>query len=232
LKVQIQGITSILITSQVIGCCGGTDKASPEVRNLDGQIPDTSVQNSGNSADAGIRPDALAIEVMDAGIEQTGEWGFVLGAMGADNANTISVDRKGNVYIAGGFTEETNLGDKRRQKTWRSDCPDEVTSVRVGMDGNIYVGGHFSGSLVFDQEPRTSKSQLDLFFMRLTKDGILEHARQFGTYGMAFGRGMALDNEANMLITGSFYGTLEIVGKQLRSISEVDIFLASIKLIP
>jgi len=180
-------------------------------------------------------------------------WALSEGEEFLEYVKSMAIDDAGNIYVGGGWAEpkddrpclrysNSNLnsfvssfdpkGLSRWKKTWRSHCQDEVTSVKFDKQGRLYVAGHFSEELDYEGESLSSNSQLDLLFARFTKEGVLEDVSHFGTQGQAFARGMDFDNHGNMLVTGSFYGTLGVAGQQLKSIGDDDIFLVSLKLAP
>ena len=86
-------------------------------------------------------------------------------------------------------------------------------SIAVDKKGYIYVSGYFEGSDV-DFNPGTgvlnltNQGIMDVFFAKFKNDGTLVWVKSFGGIGYDYAQSMALDDSANIYITGAFEGSL------------------------
>ncbi len=89
----------------------------------------------------------------------------------------------------------------------------EVSASAQDTDGNILLTGYFLGSCDFD--PGTSVSELtsaggfDAFVCKLDANGQLVWAHAFGSTSSESGKGIAADNDGNVVVVGSFRNTVD-----------------------
>jgi hypothetical protein len=70
---------------------------------------------------------------------------------------------------------------------------DEIQSMTSDILGNIYIAGHFTGSLTFGNTTLNSQGDFDIFFARLDPQGNVVWARSIG--------GQYYDNEVSIAVT-------------------------------
>lgn len=79
--------------------------------------------------------------------------------------------------------------------------------------GNIYVIGRFTGSADFDPGDGvfnlSSSGGFDFFVLKLDANGSFIWAKSIGGIGIDFASSLVLDNTGNIIMTGSFKGTVD-----------------------
>ncbi|MBY0433214.1 MAG: gliding motility-associated C-terminal domain-containing protein [Cyclobacteriaceae bacterium] len=91
---------------------------------------------------------------------------------------------------------------------------DAGNAVASDAAGNIYVTGHFSGTVDFDNGPGTvnltSAGSTDVFVAKFNSAGDLIWAKGFGGTQGDGGTAIAIDGVGNVLIAGGFRGTADL----------------------
>jgi hypothetical protein len=88
-------------------------------------------------------------------------------------------------------------------------------SVAVDGSDNIYITGYFRGTNVdFDPDPvdedlHTSAGQEDIFLTKINFDGSYDLTKTIGGTASDIGRSVAVDDNVNVYITGSFRETVD-----------------------
>lgn len=90
---------------------------------------------------------------------------------------------------------------------------DDGKSINVDGSGNVYAIGEFRGTVDFDPGPGTSSltssGSADIYITKLNNNGNLLWAKRVGTSSTEVAGGITLDPVGNVLITGSFSGTVD-----------------------
>ncbi|HEX8434830.1 hypothetical protein [Archangium sp.] len=93
-------------------------------------------------------------------------------------------------------------------------------------DGTVVAVGSFAGTGDFVGMTLQSTGELDCFVMkRAQEEGRLVWARRFGGSGRMMCRAVALDSSGDIIVTGVFYGTVDLGPDVWRSAGEGDTFL-------
>ncbi len=101
--------------------------------------------------------------------------------------------------------------------------------VDAASDGsNLVVTGGFESTLDFGTTLITSVGARDLFVAKLDAAGTVLWARGFGDAGEQFGYGIAVDPAGNVLVTGSFSGTIDFGGGPMVASVGADAFLVKL----
>jgi hypothetical protein len=152
-------------------------------------------------------------------------------------ANAITLDSARNIYTVGYFTTTTdfdpgpgtynlstaNVGlyvsklDSQGQFVWasafRGNAFAEALGVAVDAAGNVYTVGYFGGSFDFDPGAQThslmSAGGWDAFIVKLDSAGNYVWASRLGGTGDDYANAVALDPAGNVLVVGSFEGTVD-----------------------
>jgi hypothetical protein len=96
---------------------------------------------------------------------------------------------------------------------------EEVASYResflIDSGGNLIIAGSFQGTADFDSDPITTTDQItsngeyDSFVLKLAADGSFEWVKGFGNANFDDSPSMVLDSQGNILVIGSFSGTID-----------------------
>lgn len=155
---------------------------------------------------------------------------------------SISVDDNGNVYIGGFFVETvdfdpgpetflmTAIGyisvfvskfDPSGNFLWAKQlggCQDNyltyrAVSIDVDLNGNIFVGGQFNGTVDFDPGPATflltSTEYNNDFIAKLDSNGDFLWVKQLNNVTHSGNRYLTTDNSGNVYTIGSFFNTVD-----------------------
>ena len=160
---------------------------------------------------------------------------------GSVRGYSIALDSSGNIYSSGlydgGWTDfdpgpdEFLLFSQTHHITYVSKLDnngefvwakliwgwnDVVSGVSISLDNssNVYIGGHFKGTVDFNPDldssfDLTSEGFFDIFILKLSNLGIFEWVAQFGSNGNDFCNSIFVDNSANVYTTGSFAGEVD-----------------------
>jgi hypothetical protein len=135
------------------------------------------------------------------------QWTRQLGTSQIDDANGVSADAVGNVYISGFWGAEGFLGeaanvakyDAAGNLQWTKQLP-QAHSNGVSADGvgNVYISGDTFGSL----------GGPDAFVAKYDAAGNLQWTKQLGTSDADIGNGVSADGVGNVYVTGYTEGSL------------------------
>jgi hypothetical protein len=149
-------------------------------------------------------------------------WIRQLGSADFDGGNSVSVDGNGNAYVAGrtdgnldgntgaGQTDifltkyDTN-GVKQWTKQLGTTNPEEGYGVSVDSSGNAYVTGCTFGGL----DGNAKNGGFDIFLTKYDMNGKKLWTRQLGSARHDFSRGVSVDRNSNVYVTGYTYGNLD-----------------------
>jgi cysteine-rich repeat protein len=178
-------------------------------------------------------------------------WSRRLGGTGDDVGLGIAVDSAGNVLLTGYFIGTADFGggplssagnddifvvklDAQGQHLWSRRLGgmgnDWANSVAVDSAGTVLLTGAFYFTADFGGGPLSSAGDYDIFAVKLDPQGQHLWSRRLGGTNYDEGRGIAVDSDGNVLLTGYFYGTADFGGVPLFSAGSSDIF--AVKLDP
>jgi hypothetical protein len=107
------------------------------------------------------------------------------------------------------------------------DSADQVClSMAADHYGNTMVTGFFEGSVDFGGGPLTSAGGRDIFLAKFDRSGSHVWSKQFGDESDQTGFCVAVDGSGEIVLTGSFAGTVHFGGMPLTSAGGQDVFLA------
>jgi chitodextrinase len=174
------------------------------------------------------------------------------GALATDNVTLTSngVDSSGNIIVTGYFqgnvdfgggtvssvggqdifvAKYSSTGGYLWSKTMGSVAGDYAMALYVDRNDNIIVTGSFNYSVDFGGGALNSASPgfSDIFLVKYSAAGVHQWSKQFGDTGNDTGYDVTADATGNVIVTGSFVGSVDFGGGRLTSNSgSNDIFVA------
>jgi CheY-like chemotaxis protein len=172
---------------------------------------------------------------------------------GSSWGNAVKTDNQGNVIVAGKFSGSVNFGGTILTsrggfdvfvckysasgtllwvRSYGGNVDDTAQGVAVDSGGNVYVTGHFSGTVDFGGGPLTSAGGIgytDIFVAKYTANGAPVWSKRYGgSYGGNYGYGIAVDRNNDVLFTGSFYLQGDVGGGAISSRGGLDGFVTKL----
>ncbi len=149
-------------------------------------------------------------------------WSRLFGSASSDTANALTIDRDGNVIVAGEtngpFDGQTyNEGkdgfvtkfDAAGNKIWTrfvgSSLYDFICDVAVSQEGNIYLVGSTQGNL----DGQVFNGGMDGFITKLSANGTKLWTRLIGGASTDEARGVAVGPEGSIFVTGYTHNNLD-----------------------
>ena len=108
------------------------------------------------------------------------------------------------------------------------DRNDEVTVVKTAPGGDLFVAGHFSGSIETASGTVSTVGLQDVFVARFGPGGQLKWLRGAGGEGVDTVNDLVLDGGQNVYIVGEFNGTARMGGINLNSAGREDGYVAKL----
>jgi len=99
-------------------------------------------------------------------------------------------------------------------------------SVAVDASGGVIITGYLYGTVDFGGGALASAGESDIFVAKFGFDGSHLWSKCFGDDATQYGEAVAVDASENVIIAGSFLGTVCFGGSALTSAGESDIFVA------
>jgi hypothetical protein len=188
-------------------------------------------------------------------------WAKGVGGFAPDYGLSLAIDRSNNIYVGGyfigssdfdpgaGTTMLNGMGgspdafiakyDPNGNFVWAVNVggtnQDEGLDLAVDTSGNVYLTGYFQNTADFDGSAATanltSAGIKDIFLVKYSTTGIYQWAKGIGSTGNDAGTSLQIDEAGNVLLTGTFEGTVDFDPSaggttSLTSAGGTDIFLA------
>ncbi len=174
-------------------------------------------------------------------------WSQGFGDVQYDFGGGIAVDGAGNVLVTGTFRDTVDFGgglitsaglndifvakfDAGGAHLWSQRFGESGGDSGLGIaadgTGNVLVTGAFRGTVDFGGGPLTSTGVSDIFVAKFDPGGAHLWSQGFGESQNDWSRGIAADRTGNVLLTGSFQGTVDFGGGPITSEPTSDIFVA------
>lgn len=167
-----------------------------------------------------------------------------------DYGSSVAVDSLDNIIAVGGFLGTINFGgsdlvfhgttnedffvvkfDDDGSHIWSTSFgangTDGAADVAIDSSNNIFITGQFALTVSFGGVSRTAVGQ-DVYVLKLDSAGATLWARNYFSTGNKAGVAIAVDSVGDVLVTGSFDGTLNFGGSLLTTAGFTDIFVAKL----
>lgn len=232
---------------------GGTDQGIAVAADPDGNVLVTGAYSGTVDFGGGPFTNAGFNDVFVAKYSATGAhlWSRHYGSTGNDTGLCIAVDTAGNVIVTGWFEESVDFGGGPVTSAGNRDvflvklgsdgaymwsrgfgsadaAADIVRGIGVDVDGNICITGGFYGSADFGGAPLASAGSSDIFLAKYGPGGTHLWSTRLGATSIDSGRGVGFDGDGNVIVTGSFVGTVDFGGGPLESAGQHDVFVAKL----
>jgi hypothetical protein len=176
-------------------------------------------------------------------------WGAAMSGLGNNNPTALSVDRGGNIVLAGTFNQDISLGGELFTSAGLDDifvakllpagdliwarhygdvADDFVADVATDSDGNVVLTGYLRGGVVdFGGGPLDAVGidpNDDAFIVALAPDGAHRWSKRLGDDQFQRGGGVAFDADDNALAIGYFSGSIDFGGESRTSSGQYDAY--------
>jgi uncharacterized protein (AIM24 family) len=176
-------------------------------------------------------------------------WAKRFGDMFSQTGRGIAVDGEGSVLIVGQFAGTVDFGggplqsaggldifvaklDASGAHVWSErfgDTADQYAeAIALDSAGNVLVTGSFYGDLDFGGGSLHGAGGEDVFIAKLDVNGGHVWSKSFGDAADQLAASIAVDGSDNVILAGSFNGTIEFGGGPLSSAGGADVFLAKL----
>ncbi len=162
---------------------------------------------------------------------QSWVWTDHAGSMGYDAGRSIAVDNQGNTYVCGYFDNSVTFGSNVLASNGSADIflvkydplgnvlwahgaggsdADQANAIAVDNNGNCYLTGTFSSNTIQIGSFTLSKTGdiSDVFVLKYSASGNPLWAKSAGGENNDVGNAIAVDDNGNCLLTGSFYSSI------------------------
>ncbi len=177
-------------------------------------------------------------------------WSKSFGGPDTDMGSAVGTDAAGNVIVVGNFFGSVNFGgaplvasqytptdlfvakfSPEGAHLWSENyASDGITiayDVAVEPNGTLAVVGRFAGPLDFGGNRMVSNNFTDDgFIAKLTANGGHIWSRSFGSTNADYATGVAVDDDGDVLVTGTFRHNVDFGGGPLPDAGNGDVFVA------
>ncbi|WP_437276231.1 hypothetical protein WME90_33975 [Sorangium sp. So ce375] len=178
------------------------------------------------------------------------DWAKRFGGAGEQAGTGVAVDGDGDIVVVGRFSGEIDFGGEKPLTTdaktnlfvvkldpsgdhvWSkaADATNTAEALGVAVDGagNILVTGSFRNAVSLGESLLTSNGDKDILLIRLDENGVLQWCEDFGDDADQEGASVAVDLAGNILLTGSFLGSLDIGQEERSATGAADMFVVKL----
>jgi hypothetical protein len=178
-------------------------------------------------------------------------WSKDAGDAGAQSAAGVAVDGAGNVLVTGYYQGAMDLGgcslanaggtglfiaklDPSGKCLWSKSAGDTGSQSGAGVAvdgaGNVVVTGNYSGAFNLGGTcvslSNTGKS--GMVVVKLDPSGKCLWSKDVGNASEQYGYGVAVDSAGNVLVTGTFYGSIDFGDGSHASVGDSDFYLVKL----
>lgn len=166
------------------------------------------------------------------------QWAKQFSGDNSEFGEKITINSEGNTFVIGNFKTEATFDDftlngngsndgfvskfdADGKATWATkfggDSFDRGKGIAVDEAGNTYITGIFESSAKFGNLSLNTQNSRDIFVAKLDEAGDFEWAKNFGGTAADKGNAIAVDNNGNTYITGTFRNTITFGDTTLKS---------------
>lgn len=173
-------------------------------------------------------------------------WSQQYGSTGDNFGNAVAIDASDNLFLSGTFQGTVNFGGSdlvaasndiflakytaagahQWSKRFGSTSFSDKAGIAVDAAGNVFLVGFFTGTANFGGLSLVSAGLEDIFLVKLSPNGAHKWSKRFGSTSADKGYGVAVDGSGNVIVVGSFQGSVNFGGSSLTSVGLEDIFVA------
>jgi hypothetical protein len=174
-------------------------------------------------------------------------WSKIVGDPSSQYGNDVIADADGNVIVVGGFGGTVDFGKDAFTSAGADDIfvaklapngdpiwarrfggasSEAAASVAVDAKGEIFVAGNFQGTVDFGSGPIASAGLNDIFLLKLGQGGVTLWSKGFGDATNQLATDVAVDPAGNVVLVGSFAGTVNFGTGALMSGGSNDVYVA------
>jgi hypothetical protein len=103
---------------------------------------------------------------------------------------------------------------------------DVVRDVAIAANDDVVITGQVIGGVNFGAGSVNGQGNGDAFYARYSATGSYQSAQRFGDAMVQSGRAVTFDGDGNLIVAGSFEGTVDLGGGAITSLGNEDIYLA------
>jgi len=239
---QLKGASSLVLMVSVasiaaMGCNAILGLEPGEKGDPTALAPEGGTGDGGTEGGATVSCEPRAVVACYTGPEGTENVGVCRGGQKACNeAGTEFGACEGEVLpvgpACGSSADENCDGFMRSDLVWAARFGDQgyqfTEAVAIDADGAVVVVGSFAGSVDFGGGSLDSAGGNDVFVAKLGPKGEHLWSKRFGNGNEQVGLGVAVDPDGNVVVTGTFDGSIDFGGDTLTSTGAKDIFLAKL----
>ena len=196
----------------------------------------------------GVLTSAGATDVFIASVDSLGLplWSKSFGDVAAQTAARVAVDAQGNIAVIGDFAGKIDFGggpltsaggtdvfvakfDPTGAFLWAKAFGNNVAQngfdIAFAPNGDVVFTGSFAGTINLGGGALTSAGATDLFVARLDAAGTYVWGQRFGDAVAQAGKGITVDGQGNVIVTGDIAGKVDFGGGELTSAGAADVLL-------
>lgn len=180
------------------------------------------------------------------------EWAGKAGGKGADAAYAVTLDKAGDVYLAGYFQGTATFGSHALTSSGKDDYEvfvakvsatsgafvwatsgggpknDEARGLDLDSKGNVYITGYHAGPATFGKTTLAHHQDGDLFVARLDPKGVFQWAVSTSGSLSELGNALAVDHQDRLVVVGYHQGSTTLGGKTVKSAGGRDVYLVGL----
>ncbi len=149
--------------------------------------------------------------------------GSLVGDVDFGGGNLSATDSSQDIFVASFDADGNHLWSKRFVGIGEQ----TTHGVAVDPQGNVVLAGSLSGSIDFGGGPLTSAGDQDVFVASFDANGNHRWSHEYGDSEPQQAASVATDGAGNVIITGTFQGSVDFGGGPLNTAGFDDIFVAS-----